>query len=65
MPPDLNELDDLDPRRKKPVLKPLDGYSVDELQEYVALLKAEISRAEDFIARKTAHRSAADAFFKR
>jgi uncharacterized small protein (DUF1192 family) len=59
------EPDELDPRRPKAALRPLDGYSVEELHTYVRLLHAEIVRTEAAIAHKTAHRSAADAFFKR
>lgn len=57
--------DDLDPRVKKPVLKKLDNYSVDELRDYIALLKAEIERAEQEIARKKAAADAASLFFKK
>lgn len=42
----------------------LDGWSVDELRDYVAALQAEIARAEAAIAGRQSHRSAADAFFK-
>ena len=43
---------------------PLDRLGVEELRGYVAGLQAEIIRAEGEIARKTAMRSAADAFFR-
>jgi uncharacterized small protein (DUF1192 family) len=49
-------------RRLEPLL--LDSLGIEELHLYVQELKAEISRVEADIDRKSAHRSAADAFFK-
>ncbi|TDH62570.1 DUF1192 domain-containing protein [Dankookia rubra] len=43
----------------------LDGCDVEELKNYIARLQAEIGRAEAAIARKEAHRGAADAFFRK
>lgn len=43
----------------------LDGWSVDELRDYVVALQAEIARAEVAIASRQNHRSAADAFFRK
>ncbi len=43
----------------------LDAVSVAELQAYIGALKAEIGRAEAEIVRKEAHRSSADAFFRK
>ena len=43
----------------------LEGWDVDELRAYVARLREEIGRAEAAIARKEAHRGAADAFFRK
>jgi len=45
----------------RPVLEPM---SVAELNDYIAQLQAEITRAEAAIAAKEMHRSAADAFFR-
>lgn len=56
--------DDLDPSTKKPQLKNLDNFSVDELGDYIEQLKAEIVRAEAEMARKKASRDAASSFFK-
>ncbi len=53
---------------KKPaVFTPLvlDRVSIEELREYIDLLKAEISRVEADIAKKQGAKSAADAFFKK
>jgi len=44
--------------------QPLDTLSVDELDERVALLKAEIIRLEEARVAKQASKLAADAFFK-
>ena len=56
--------DDLDPKKKPSKLKNLEPMSVDELQDYVEALKAEILRAEADIAKKKAYSQAASSFFK-
>jgi uncharacterized small protein (DUF1192 family) len=43
----------------------LDALSVDELNERIELLRAEIARLEAARDRKSASRAAADAFFKK
>ena len=51
----------------KPAMLPLqvlDRWDVGELHEYIAALRAEITRAEAEIGRKQAHKSAADSFFR-
>jgi uncharacterized small protein (DUF1192 family) len=60
------ELDDLDPRNAKKA-KPLnlDDMSIEDLKEYIAILKAEIVRVEDKVKAKQSHASAAASFFKR
>lgn len=50
------------PRLERPVL---DSWGVEELRAYVAELGEEIARAEADIARKGAHRAAADSFFRK
>jgi uncharacterized small protein (DUF1192 family) len=50
-------------RRLEPLL--LDSLGIEELNAYIAELKGEIARVELDITRKSSHRSAADAFFKR
>ena len=53
------------PRRAPGFVPPvLDGWDVDELKDYIGRLRAEIGRAEGAIARKQAHRGAADAFVR-
>ena len=58
--------DDL-PRPRPARLAPpvLDGMGVAELETYIAELEAEITRVRAEIARKSSHRAAADAFFRR
>ncbi len=56
--------DDLEPKKKTPVLKSLEKLSLDELAAYIEDLKAEILRTEGEIARKKAHAAAASSFFK-
>lgn len=59
------DLDELDPRQKKNKPRDLSTYSVDELNDYIAMLEAEIVRVRDDIARKKGHMNAAAAFFKK
>lgn len=57
--------DDTEPKSKKKTLKPLDGYSIDELAAYIADLQTEITRAESEMAKKKNHMAAVDALFKK
>ncbi len=59
------DLEDLDPRKKPSKPKDLTPYSVEELNEYIAQLEAEIEHAHAAIAAKQAHRAGADALFKK
>ena len=43
----------------------LDPLSINELQERIELLKAEIARVEQHMANASRHRSAADELFKK
>jgi uncharacterized small protein (DUF1192 family) len=47
------------------VKQDLGPLSVDELQERIAMLKAEIDRVERHLADTSRHRSAADELFKK
>lgn len=58
------DLEDFEPRKQKPKPKDLSVFSVDELAEYIEVLRAEIARAEDVMKAKGAHKNAAAAFFK-
>jgi len=59
------DLDDLDPRQKKPQPRNLDAMNIEDLEEYVAVLKAELSRVEDKIKSKQSHAAAAASLFKK
>jgi uncharacterized small protein (DUF1192 family) len=58
------DTDDLEPQKKKPVLRNLDPLSIEELQSYIMEMKEEISRVEAKIAAKKTHLSAAASIFK-
>lgn len=53
------------PGKKPAAVKNLEPLSVDELKAYIVDLQAEITRVEADIAKKQAHKSAADSFFKK
>ena len=59
------ETDDLEPRQKKSQLRNLDPMSIEDLQEYVGALKAEIVRVEEKMKAKQGHAAAAASFFKK
>ncbi len=59
------ELDDLDPRQKKSQPRNLDVMNVEDLEEYVTVLKAELERAEAKIKAKRSHATAAASLFKK
>ena len=59
------DLDDLDPRQKKPQPRNLDAMNIEDLREYAAVLKAEIERVEAKINAKQSHAAAAASFFKK
>lgn len=59
------ELDDLDPRQKKTQPRNLDVMNVEDLEEYVLVLKAELERVEAKIKAKQSHAAAAASLFKK
>ena len=59
------DLDDLDPRQKKTQPRNLDVMNVDDLKEYVDVLKAELDRVEAKIKAKQSHAAAAASLFKK
>jgi len=64
------DLDDLFPSKPDDPLvalgkQDLDPLSVDELQERIAALKAEIERVDAHMQRARTHRSAAEELFKK
>ena len=61
----MQEEEELPRRRRRLEQLPLDLLGIDELNEYIEELKAEIARVEADIGRKQSHRAAADAFFRK
>ena len=59
------DLDDLDPKQKKSQPRNLDSMNIDDLKEYVAVLKVELARVEEKIKSKQSHAAAAASFFKK
>jgi uncharacterized small protein (DUF1192 family) len=59
------DLDDLDPRQKKKAPLNLDDMNIEDLKDYVAVLRAEIDRVEVKIRAKQSHASAAASLFKK
>jgi uncharacterized small protein (DUF1192 family) len=59
------DLDDLDPRHAKKKPLNLDDMNIEDLEEYVMVLKAEVERVEAKIKAKQSHASAAASLFKR
>ena len=59
------DLDDLDPRQKKSQPRNLDVMNVEDLEEYVLVLKAELERVDAKIKAKQSHATAAASLFKK
>ena len=59
------DTDELEPIKKKQVLKDLDAFSIEALVEYIEELETEITRARDKIAFKEEAREGAESFFKK
>ncbi len=59
------DLEDLEPRKgpKKP--RDLDGFSIEELGDYIAAMEAEIARARAMIGRKRGDQRSAESIFKK
>ncbi len=58
------DIEELEPQKKKPQPRNLDIMSIEELNNYIDEMKAEIRRVEEKIAAKKAHLSAATGLFK-
>jgi uncharacterized small protein (DUF1192 family) len=54
-----------EPLTQKPTPKNLEGLSLQELEDYIGELQAEIGRAREMIETKKSIRGGADALFKR
>ncbi len=57
------DADDLEPQKPKAKLRDLDGMAIEELEDYIASLDAEIARADAMIAKKKAHRQGIESLF--
>ncbi|HEV7369338.1 DUF1192 domain-containing protein [Arenibaculum sp.] len=60
----MSFFDDPEPRTQKPKPKDLSGMSIAELGDYVAALRAEITRAEEAVAAKRRAAEGAQSVFK-
>jgi uncharacterized small protein (DUF1192 family) len=59
------DLEDLDPKHKKSQPRNLDSLNIEDLKEYIDVLKAEIVRVEEKLKAKQSHAAAAASFFKK
>ena len=59
------DTDELEPIKKKQVLKDLDAFSIEALGEYIEELETEIARTRGKIAFKEKAREGAESFFKK
>lgn len=59
------DLNDLEPRNKKPEPKKLEEMSIEALRDYIAEMEGEIARARATIEGKQAARQGAESVFKR
>ena len=58
------DIEELEPRKKKPELKNLEAMGVEELEAYLAELETELARVRAEIEGKKAYLAGAGAFFK-
>ena len=58
------DIEDLEPRKKSVPPKNLDTLSIEELNSYIAELRAEIERTQAKIAAKEAHLAGAASLFR-
>ena len=56
---------DLTPQKAPAKLRELDPLSIEELEEYIAELEAEIRRVREDIEKKQRHRAGVEGLFKR
>ena len=57
--------EDLTPRKRLQKLRDLDPLSIEDLEEYIAELEAEIRRVRDDIEKKQRHRAGVEGLFRR
>jgi uncharacterized small protein (DUF1192 family) len=59
------DIEDLEPQNEAVKPKDLSRWNIEDLEEYIARMRAEIDRAQAMITSKQGVNSAADALFKR
>lgn len=59
------DIEDLEPKNKLIKPKDLSGWNIEDLEDYIERMRAEIERAQAMIESKQDISSAADALFKR
>ncbi|MCY4547156.1 MAG: DUF1192 domain-containing protein [Defluviicoccus sp.] len=59
------EEEDLNPKKGPAKLRDLDSLSIEELEEYIAEMEAEIRRVRADIEKKQRHRAGVEGLFKR
>jgi len=58
------DIEELEPQKKKPAPKDLDAMGVEQLDNYLAVLEAEVERVRAKITEKKEYLTGAQAFFK-
>jgi len=58
------DIEELEPQKKKPAPKDLDAMGVEQLDNYLAVLEAEVERVRAKITEKKDYLTGAQAFFK-
>ena len=58
------DIEELEPKKQKPQPRNLDVLSIEELDNYIQEMRAEIKRVEEKIVAKKAHINAASGLFK-
>ena len=58
------DIEELEPRKKKPEPKNLEALGVEELEEYQAELETEVARVKAELEDKKSYLAGAQAFFK-
>jgi uncharacterized small protein (DUF1192 family) len=60
----MNDLEELEPGKRPKKPRDLSTWNIEDLEEYIAAMDAEIVRAKDMIAQKRGVADAANALFK-
>lgn len=60
----MNDLEELEPGKRPKKPRDLSTWNIEDLEDYIAAMEAEIVRAKDTIAQKRGVADAANALFK-